>query len=107
MNDWAPSAYMSASNFIGDTMFQGRKAILWIIGVILGCLLAIHYGLAWVRYYQSRPIVLTGAMIKQDVDPIKRAPIMDVEVSEANGLASKNTKSTFAGYFEIPLVRGV
>src|SRR3984957_615841 len=98
---------MSASNLSGDAMFPGRKAILWFVLVILGAVLGIHYGLAWVRYYQTRPIVLTGAVIKQDDDPIKRAPIMDVEVNEANGLASSNTKSTFSGYFEIPLLRGV
>ncbi len=88
-------------------MMQGRRAILWAIGAAIGCVLAVYFGLAWYRYYKSRPIVLKGAVIKEDVDPIKQAPIMGVEVSEANGLATGGTKSTFTGYFAIQLLRGV
>ena len=51
--------------------------------------------------------MLRGAVIKQDDDPIKQSPIMDVNVSEANGLAATDTKSNFVGYFTIPLLRGV
>ena len=51
--------------------------------------------------------MLRGAVIKQDDDPTKRSPIMDVEISEANGLATSSTKSNFMGYFTIPLLRGV
>lgn len=88
-------------------MFQGRKTILWIMGVAVGIFLAIFYGMALFRYYESRPILLRGAVIKEDDDPLKQAPIMDVEISEANGLAASNTKSSFTGYFAIPLLRGV
>ena len=59
------------------------------------------------RNYQSRPIQLRGAIIKQDDDPIKQSPIMDVEISEANGLATTSTKSNFTGFFTLPLIRGV
>jgi hypothetical protein len=88
-------------------MHRWRKAILWTLGGVLWGFLTIYYGLALFRYYERRPIVLKGAVIKQDDDPLKQSPIMDVEVSEANGLASSSTKSTFAGYFAIPLLRGV
>jgi hypothetical protein len=51
--------------------------------------------------------MLRGAVIKQDDDPIKQSPIMDVEISEANGLATTSTKSNFTGAFALPLIRGV
>ncbi len=88
-------------------MIQGRKAVLWTIVASLGSLLAIFLGISFFRNYQRRPIMLRGAVIKQDNDPIKQSPIMDVEISEANGLAKSSTKSNFVGYFAIPLLRGV
>lgn len=88
-------------------MLQGRKAVLWIVVVGIASVVALFLGLSFFRNYQLRPIVLTGAVIKQDSDPIKQAPIMDVEISEANGLATASTKSNFMGYFTLPLLRGV
>ena len=86
---------------------RGRKAILWTIVASLASLLAIFLGLSFFRNYESRPIVLRGAVIKRDDDPIKQSPIMDVDISEANGLATTSTKSNFMGYFTLPLLRGV
>jgi hypothetical protein len=88
-------------------MLQGRKAILWTIGAGVASLVAVFLGISFFRNYQRRPIVLRGAIIKQDADPIKQAPIMDVNISEANGLAVTSTKSNFIGYFTLPLLRGV
>ena len=53
------------------------------------------------------PNCVESAVIKQDDDPTKQSPIMDVEISEANGLATADTKSNFVGDFTIPLLRGV
>jgi hypothetical protein len=88
-------------------MLQGRKAVLWTIVASLGSLLAIFLSVVFFRNYQARPIMLRGAVIKQDNDPIKQSPIMDVEISEANGLATTSTKSNFMGYFTLPLLREV
>jgi hypothetical protein len=88
-------------------MFQGRKAVLWTIVASLGSLLAIFLSIAMFRNYQRRPTQLRGAVIKQDDDPIKQSPIMDVEISEANGLASSSTKSDFTGSFRLPLLSEV
>jgi hypothetical protein len=88
-------------------MLRGRTAILWTIVASLGSLLAAFLGVSFFRNYQRRPIMLRGAVIKQDNDPIKQTPIMDVDISEANGLASTSTKSNFVGYFTLPLLRGV
>jgi hypothetical protein len=88
-------------------MLEGRKAILWTIVASLGSLLAIFLAVTFFGNYERRPIMLRGAVIKQDDDPIRQSPIMDVEISEANGLATSSTKSNFMGYFTIPLFRGV
>jgi hypothetical protein len=88
-------------------MSRGRKAFLWAMGAILVSSLGIFLGLSFFRNYQLRPIVLRGAVIKQDDDPTKQSPIMDVDISEANGLATADTKSNFVGDFTIPLLRGV
>ncbi len=88
-------------------MSHGRKAISWSIAASFGGLLAVFLGVVLFRNYERRPIILRGAVIKQDDDPIKQSPIMDVEISEAHGLATSSTKSNFMGYFTIPLLRGV
>jgi hypothetical protein len=88
-------------------MLHGRKAIAWTVVASLGSLLAIFLGFSFFRNYEMRPTLLRGAVIKQDDDPIKQSPIMDVEISEANGLATSSTKSNFVGFFSIPLIRGV
>jgi hypothetical protein len=88
-------------------MIHRRKAILWTIAAICGGLAAFFLGSRILRNYQRRPILLRGAVIKQDDDPLKQSPIMDVDISEADGLATSGTKSNFVGYFTIPLLRGV
>jgi hypothetical protein len=88
-------------------MLRGRKAILWTLVAGLGSFLAIFLAIPTFRQYSRRPIQLRGAVIKQDDDPVKQSPIMDVEVSEANGQAMSSTKSNFTGYFALPLYPGV
>jgi hypothetical protein len=88
-------------------MLRGRKAVLWSIVASLASSAAVFLGLSFFRLYQRRPLVLRGAIIKQDDNPIKQSPIMDVEISEANGLATASAKSNFMGYFSLPLLRGV
>ena len=88
-------------------MLHGRKAVLWTVVASLGSVVALFLGISYFRNYEMRPTLLRGAVIKQDDDPIKQSPIMDVEISEANGLATSSTKSNFVGYFSIPLIRGV
>jgi hypothetical protein len=88
-------------------MSRRRRQIVWAIVACLFSLLGIFIGVGLFRYYQRRPILLRGAVIKEDVDPTKQSPIMDVEISEANGLAASTVKSNFIGYFTIPLLRGV
>src|SRR5579862_4831095 len=90
-----------------EAVLRGRKAILWTVAVAFISVAAVVLGFPLFRRYQNRPVVLRGAIIKQDDDPIKQSPIMDVEISEADGLATTSTKSSFTGYFALPLVRGM
>ncbi|MGB7437876.1 MAG: hypothetical protein WBW49_20860, partial [Candidatus Acidiferrum sp.] len=54
-----------------------------------------------------QPIVLRGAVIKQDYDTRKQSPIANVDISSVDGLALHDTKSDFSGGFTLLLRPGV
>ncbi len=56
---------------------------------------------------KQQPVTLTGAVITQDADPRKQAPIGNVDVSAANGLALHDTKSDSSGLFHLSLRPGL
>lgn len=58
-------------------------------------------------FRKEQPITLTGAVISQDADPRKQAPISNVEVTAANGLAPHDSKSDASGFFHISLRPGL
>jgi hypothetical protein len=58
-------------------------------------------------YVPIRPIVITGAVIKQDANPENESPITGVEVTASDGVATGNSMSNFIGFFSIPLRRGI
>jgi hypothetical protein len=88
-------------------MLDRRKAgRLAAVFAALGLIAAACLGLA-VSHYEKKPLSLRGAVVKQDVDPMKESPITDVEISEVTGLATSDAKSNFTGYFTIPLRHGV
>lgn len=53
--------------------------------------------------YRNRPIALTGAVIQQNDDTRKQAPIADVEVTAADGQAQGPAKTNAYGYFKLLL----
>jgi hypothetical protein len=60
-------------------------------------------GLLWTRPHQ-RPMVLRGAVIRQDADPRKELPVSDVEISAlSNGSVIGVGKSDASGSFAIAL----
>jgi len=88
-------------------MLDRRKAgRLAAVVAVLGMIVAAGVGLA-VSHYNKKPILLKGAVVKQDSDPMKESPITDVQITEATGLATSEGKSNFTGYFTIPLRSGV
>jgi hypothetical protein len=60
-----------------------------------------------VRSFKPRPMVLTGAVIRQDADPNKQQPISGADVIVSSGTASSAGRSDAAGLFRITLPHGL
>ena len=73
-----------------------RAALLVALGVVL-------IGLLVWRLHKSRPITLMGAVVRQDTDPNKAAPIADVQITALDGSARAEGKSDSTGYFSVTL----
>jgi hypothetical protein len=84
-------------------MERRRKLVLWIVlivglcGVLPAALTMIHV------HRMHRPILLVGAVLKQDSDTNDQSPIANVAVSVENGLAFSAVSSNFSGGFGIRL----
>jgi hypothetical protein len=82
----------------GDKMRNGRKMAIWLgVMVTLTVLAAL---LIVIR--RQKPILLKGAVVRQDDDARKELPIAGVEITEANSLAA-GTKSDSSGFFSLTL----
>ncbi len=55
----------------------------------------------------EKPIVLRGAVMKQDSDPRKQSPITDAEITVTRQNHSIDAKSDFSGYFRLDLPRNI
>ena len=89
-------------------MPASRKAIYITATILaLGSVVAVITVLLVKRYNLTRPMLLRGAVVKQDADPMKESPITDVMITDTSGLALEPVKSTFTGYFALRLRRGV
>lgn len=62
-----------------------------------------------VRGYRRllQPVVLRGAVIKQDTDARNQSPIANVVVSSPDGLTLRDAKTDFSGGFAIAFRRGI
>jgi hypothetical protein len=80
--------------------------VLFLLGVAAIIAAAV---IVTIRGYRRllRPIVLRGAVIKQDTDARKQSPIANVIVSSPDGLALRDAKTDFSGGFAIAFHRGV
>jgi hypothetical protein len=88
-------------------MMGKRKVAIWIGAILgLGAVLA-SAGMAIRVYRNHRPIKLSGAIIKQDIDPRKQSPIANVEVSSLEGIVVHDVTSDFSGSFRLTLRPGV
>lgn len=81
-------------------------AIWFALVAILGgtALVAVHAIRAWRR---RRVILVVGAVIQQDADPRKEAPIAGVEITAATSLGTTECTSDSSGYFRLPLPPGM
>jgi hypothetical protein len=87
---------------------EKKPTWLLVILVTLGSAVAIGLVASLVQY--EKPVSLRGAVIKQDADPRKQSPIMDVEVDVRAGEGAKveaSARSDFAGSFKLTLPRSI
>jgi hypothetical protein len=78
-----------------------RKLMLWGAGV--AAVAALIAGIALLRP-RNRPMVLRGAVIRQDSDPKKELPISDVEISAlSHGAVIGEASSDSSGFFAVAL----
>jgi hypothetical protein len=81
-----------------------KTAILAVVVTALAAILALVV-MHFIR--KPRPVILQGAVIKQDADPNKQQPIAETDVTVAIGSAFYAGRSDAAGFFRIVLPRAV
>jgi len=81
-----------------------RKSIVLYTLLALGASAAI---LTLILVHRQRPIILKGAVLRQDRDADKQTPIADVQVTAINTLGTSTTTSDSAGFFSLTLPKGL
>ena len=81
-------------------MMPNRKVALW---VAIAVAVAIGVALIVSNARKHRPIVLRGAVVRQDTDPSKQVPISDVEITAVAGDSTQKAKSDQNGGFTVTL----
>ena len=72
-----------------------RRLLLGILGIAAVSLL--------ILVHRRQPVLLRGAVVRQDADSKKETPIADVQISVATGSTLTYAKSDAAGYFQLAL----
>jgi hypothetical protein len=86
-----------------------RRKIATIAGGIaaFGAILILVFVVVRARRTKHRTITIQGAIVKRNPDTRRESPIEDVDVSAPDGLADRDSKSDFSGYFRVTLLRQV
>jgi hypothetical protein len=84
-------------------MTNRKKIAIWTI-VALGILATV---LAVVFLTRRKPVVLKGAVLRQDADPNKQLPLSDVQITAINVLGSGHAQSDSLGFFSLTLPTGL
>ena len=84
-------------------MTTKQKIAIWVIlffavSGITGTLILLHH---------RQPVVLRGAVLRQNKDPNMQLPIEGVEIIASNGLGSGKSTTDAAGSFSLTLPRGL
>lgn len=84
-------------------MTRGKKITLWVVMsvVILGMIFAAVY------FSRRKPVVLRGAVLRQDSDPNKQLPLPGVEITASNSLGSAHARSNAQGFYSLTLPKGL
>jgi len=84
-------------------MTRGKKITLWTL-VSLAVFGAIF---AAVFFSRRKPVVLKGAVLREDPDPNRQLPLARVEITATNGWGSAHTTSNPDGFFSLTLPMGL
>ncbi len=84
-------------------MTNGKRIAIWTF-VALGILATV---LTVVFLTRRKPVVLKGAVLRQDQDPNKQLPLADVQITAINGLGSGHSQSDAMGFFSLTLPTGL
>jgi len=84
-------------------MTNKKKIALWVLaGVsIVGLVVTI------VLANRRQPVVLKGAVLREDRDPNKQLPLADVQITAVNALGSGKSESNSLGFFSLTLPKGL
>jgi len=84
-------------------MTNGKKIAIWtILGFgILGTVLTL------VLKHRRQPVVLKGAVLREDKDTNKQLPLADVQITAINALGSAHSQSDSLGFFSLTLPKGL
>ncbi len=84
-------------------MTNGKKITTWLLSTL------VILGLAVTAVLLSRrkPVVLKGAVLREDRDPNKQLPIADVQITAINALGSGHSQSDALGFFSLTLPKGL
>lgn len=76
-----------------------RKTWIWIVAAVIAA--GVTARLVYIYRSRTRPVVLTGAVIRQDTDPRKQAPIANAKVAVVDGTADESATSDASGLFKL------
>ena len=84
-------------------MTAGKKIAIWTIL----SLAILATGVIIVLKHRRQPVILTGAVLRQDKDPNKQLPLAEVQITARNALGSGHSESDALGFFNLTLPKGL
>ncbi|HXY10842.1 MAG TPA: hypothetical protein VEI52_23620 [Terriglobales bacterium] len=82
-------------------VFRGGKLKLWAL--VVSAIAMVSELLLLASCTKKKPVVIKGAVIRQDEDPSKQSPIADAAITASGGLSQIPVKSDAAGFFRITM----
>jgi hypothetical protein len=76
-----------------------QKTWIWIAAGLIAA--GVTARLVYIYRSRIRPVVLSGAVIREDADPRKQVPIANVTVTVAGGAADEYARSDASGLFKL------